>query len=285
MDEQKYSDKDIEQINEFKNQFKKEKTPKIDDKLIDKKSSRTTMNPLQRIAPYFITTIIFFISILLLFLIFDKWLMPSLVHDREIVLVPDVMGKSEEEALKILSSAGLSGEVSGTQYSELHPENSIVNQIPKKMTEVKEGRPVFLTVSKGKEKVTAPYLLGKSIRDAKIELLSRGLKFGKVEYEHSNEFPQDTIMKQSIKSGKLIPYGSIIDFVVSLGSENQVAVPVLIGRRIEDVEHVLQEYNLKLGNVTYRSSETFMPNSIIETFPSQNSLVQEGTLINIVVSK
>ncbi len=276
MDENQYSE-----ILNFKNQFKKQNVEKSDNNI----SLKNQKSFMKSVASYFYTFIVFIISLLLLYLIFDKWLMPSLVHNRELVRVPDVIGKSEDEAKKLIIASDLVYQVTNSQFSEVFPENHIVNQVPKKKTEVKEGRPVFLTVSKGKEEVTAPYLLGKSLRAARIELISRGLIPGKIEYEYSNDFPKDTIMEQSIKSGKLIPYDTKIDLTVSLGSENQVAVPVLIGRRIEDVEQVLAEFNLKLGNVTYRRSETFMPSSIIETFPSQNSLVQEGSTINIVVSK
>lgn len=279
-DYNKYEKKEIE---DFKNQFKKDYIP---EKEINEKpfKEKQKMN-FKSIASYFYVIISFFLILLIIYIVFDKWLMPSTVHNRPLVTVPDVIGLDVDDAQENIIKSQLTYEITGQQYSEKFKEGTIVNQIPSANSEVKSERPIFLTVSKGKETVIVPYLMGKSLREAKIELLGRGLTLGDVDFEHSSEFPKDTIMEQSINSGKSIPYGSKISLIVSLGSENQVAVPVLIGRRIENVEAILIEHNLKLGNVTYKESETFMANSIIETYPSQNSIVQEGTEINIVVSK
>ena len=279
MDNEYYNEEENRrrEIEGFKQQFRKEP----EDNTKEKK-----MNFMQEkgFLPYMYSFLAFIATVIVLFLIFDKMIMPSMVHNRELVLVPDITGQPSDAAEDILKGKKLRSEITAQQYSEKFKEGIIVNQTPKPKTEVKSGRPVFLTVSKGKEKVTVPYLLGLSLRDAKINLLEHGLVLGDVSYKHSEAFPKDTIMKQSVKSGKMIPFGSQVSLVVSKGSENQVAVPVLIGRRIEEVESILQEKNLKLGNVSYKESDTFLPNTIIETFPSQNSLVQEGTSINIVVS-
>ena len=265
----------------LKEEFKKKpsniKTPK------NEKSNRRI--GILKFLPYIYVILGFFVGIYIIAMIVDNIIVPKMVHERPIVSVPDLIGADEEEASQKLSAIGLNYELSGEQYSDEMPPDKILRQLPSPGTEVKKGRPVYLTLSKGTETVRVPSFVGFDIRKAKLEIMKLGLKLGEIKYENSEEYPKDTIIAQTVKPGSEIKYGKHIGFTISKGSEHTIEMPVLIGQKLEDLVILLEEHGLRLGKVRYESSETFQQNVIIDQYPKEYDIVQLGTYINITVSK
>src|SRR5207244_6258409 len=61
------------------------------------------------------------------------------IRGRE-VAVPSVIGKTQEEALQILSGSGLLMKVSSKRFSTKVPEGQILDQIPSSGTQLKTNR-------------------------------------------------------------------------------------------------------------------------------------------------
>lgn len=235
--------------------------------------------------PYFVILMIFILSLYLVFLLFDGVIMPSIVHSKELIKVPNLTGKNLDEGIAVIASKKMAYKISHEIYSEEFPSRTIVQQVPYPDSEVKEGRTIYLTVSKGKETVSVPYLISLTISQARIELMKRGLELGEINYDFSETIGKDTIMSQSIFASKYVPYGSVIDITVSQGSNAIIEIPNLVGLWLEEVHYVITENGFELGNITYQSSETFTPNTVISQFPSQGELHPKGTRIDVTVSK
>ncbi len=242
-------------------------------------------NILVRLRPYVLVLFGYSALILVFALIIDNLVMPSLVHTKEKVKVPNVVGAEQEEAKNRLRNVGLSMQVTGELYSELYEQGAVMSQSPAPNADVKSGRPIFVSISKGKETVAVPYLIGSNLRNARLQLMQRGLELGGVEYEYTDEFPKDTIFAQSIAAGVYIPFGSSINLKVSKGSESQNRIPILIGYSFDEIARVLAESGFILGEVTFKHSETYLPNTVIGQSPSFDVLAPAGTAINVVVSK
>jgi len=120
---------------------------------------------------------------------------------------------------------------------------------------------------------------------ARFELMKRGFQIGEITYDFSDYIPKDSVMSQSKNSGQLIPYGQIIDLVVSKGSDAQIPVPVLMGYTLEEVKAILEEKGFVLGDVQYIGSETFTSNTVIGQSPSQTELAPLGASIDVIVAK
>ncbi len=235
--------------------------------------------------PYLLVAFIFIMSVYLILLVVDNFIMNSMVHDRETVKVPNVTNKIIDNAKKTLLANGLSPKIKFEQYSETYPAGMVISQNPNSNTEVKENRPVYLVVSKGKEKVPVPSLIGKSLKEAKYELMKRNLNIGEVFYQTHEYYGKDTVYSQSKPGGSMVPYGDVISLSVSNGSDMLIPVPVLIGQRLDEVEAILIQNGFKLGTISYQSSDTFQTNTVIEQFPTELELAEKGSYINIVVSK
>ena len=240
---------------------------------------------MRKSAPYLLVLLLFVITVLIVLVIFDKLLMPAMVHDRDTIKMPDITGLDLSKASVILEQSDLNYKVVNQQYSEQFPANVVLSQVPPPQQIIKEGRTVYLTISKGRETVTVPTLIGLNVRTARIELMKRGLELGAIAYDFSDMIAKDSIMYQSKNAGSSVQFGEVIDVVVSKGIATGTTVPSLIGSKLEDVEFILSQHGLILGVINYRHSETFTPNTVIEQSPSQGELVKDSTQINIIISK
>lgn len=238
-----------------------------------------------RIKPYILVFSLYMAVLLILLIVFDNLVMPAVINSGSKVKVPYLIGKKLELAQKELEKNDLDWKVIKETYSDKFPVGTIIAQIPSPNLTIKSNRPILLTVSKGQEKVPVPYLIGSNVRSARLALMQRGLELGDISYEFNESFPKETICRQLISAGSLVPYGSKIDLVISKGPENQNVVPSLIGYSFDEVKSVISESGFVLGNVQYKVSETYLPNTVIDQFPKAGEMVAPGTPINVTISK
>lgn len=91
----------------------------------------------------------------------------------EVASVPDVVGKTFDEARSILAGAGFDAAREET-YSDL-PSGTVVTQSPAGGEKAEKGSAVMLSVSKGPEPFAMPDVRGRSCAQAKSELEGVGL--------------------------------------------------------------------------------------------------------------
>lgn len=233
---------------------------------------------------YIVVLLSYVIVLFLIVYIADQWVIPSLVHDRQTVVVPDIEGKSLSDASDLLNTNSLYYEVVSEQYSG-ESKGTVLRQIPKPNVEVKSNRPIFITISRGREVVKMPDLIGTSIRSAKVKLYDIGLNVGEVNYRYSDEFPNDSIISQSVSDGIELVYGDTVNLTVSKGSEFQIYIPKLVGLALDGIETYIVSQKFNLGNVEFVESSTFVSGTIISQTPEANTLAMPGEYINIVVAK
>lgn len=277
--------------NELENLRNKYKIPSQSDENLKEKSNQRISNKFLKLldkgSNSFKYIIIFLSYIIVLFLIFfiaDKWVIPSIVHDRATVTVPEIEGKNLKDASEILNANNLFYEIISEQYSG-KPEGIILKQIPEPNKEVKSKRPIFITISKGKETISMPNLIGISVRQARVLIYNNGLNIGDIQYRYSDNYPKDSVISQSIGQGKELIYGDTISLVVSKGPEYQIYVPKLAGLALDGIENYIVNQGFKLGNVEFVESDTFVAGTIISQQPQSNTLAMPGEYINIVVAK
>jgi serine/threonine-protein kinase len=229
---------------------------------------------------------IFVLLFVALILITDKIVMPLYVRSVKSIEMPNLIGKKLEDAKKILDSLNLKLEAVTERHDARFPVGYVIIQNPRPGMKIKEGRRVYLTVSSGEQRIEVPSLIGKSTRDAKLTLEKYGLRLGDIEYEFSDEVPEGAIISQSIPEKTLVPAGTLISVVVSIGSsEGKTQVPNLVGLPLSKVEQVLNEAGLRLGKVIYEPSANVLPNTVIEQFPRAGFYIPKGSSVDVFVAK
>ncbi len=183
--------------------------------------------------------------LLSLFWIIDILVMPQLVHAVKVVTVPNITGLTLSKADPIIRNAKLRVAEVREVYSETIPKGKIISQLPFAGSEVREGRRMYITVSRGIEKVMVPYLIGKTERDALLNLLSIGLQLGETVFQEDEEIPHGIVLEQSIAAGSKIPYGKMISLVISQGPPG-IDLAAFTGITLNQAKLFAIEYDLTL---------------------------------------
>ncbi len=162
----------------------------------------------------------------------------------ETVEVPDVVGKTREEAEKLLKDAGLVAEI--TEENDEKVEAGIVlSQDIEDGETVNKGSTVKLVVSKGSGivNVEVPSLVGKTEQEARNLLTEAGLKVNVVNDEDESK-NDGVVLRQSKDAGTEVQEGTTITITVNKVSEAKEATFTI------DVEAITGGYEEETGNST-----------------------------------
>jgi beta-lactam-binding protein with PASTA domain len=234
---------------------------------------------------YLVVTLIYLISMYIIFLVVNNFVIPPIVHSRPLVEVPNIVGMTEEQAREKLLMKKIDFEIVSEQYNTDYKPGLIIKQTPKAGDMVKEQRPVYLTLSRGSRLVEVPNIRGMSYRKANITLMNAHLEFGKVDSVNSEEYKANTIIEQTPKARTQMKLGSKVHITLSIGSENTVIVPELVGYSLEGVYQYVEENGLHLGNIVYEINELYDSRTIISQTPAAGDTVQQGSSINLIIAQ
>ena len=199
----------------------------------------------------------------------------------EMVIVPNVIDYTQEEAEDALENAGFNVEYGKAVNDDEVEEGRVVDQTPDGNKEAPEGSTVTLTLSKGPvpvKETEVPNITGKTADEAEALLTAANLK-GQA-HEESNEAEAGTVFKQSKNTGEVVEEGTVIEYWVSTGPDT-IDVPNLTGKTKEQAIEALGD---KLS-YTFSSdySVTVPAGSVISYEPGGS--VKPGTTIKIVLSQ
>lgn len=142
------------------------------------------------------------------------------VAGPEPVLVPSVVGQTQEQAAAALAAVGLNLGDPILQNSTTAPSGTVMQQEPVAGTQVPGGTAIGVVVSKGAAKVTppsststhvkVPALKGLKLSTAKSKLNSAGLKWKAVTGPGDGMTAANYVYKQSPASGTSVDKGSTV---------------------------------------------------------------------------
>lgn len=226
-----------------------------------------------------------FMFLILVFLAFASWFAYKSYMDVPIVIVPDLQGFTLEDARAELKRYKLSLTIGGDQYHDEIPKGLIVSQHPANEDEIRAGRNVTIILSSGPLWAETPILEELTLREAEVLLGGAGLILGEIEYEYSEEVGRDRIISQDPAAGEEIKPNTIINIVVSKGSESySIRVPSLVGLTQEEAKETLKLFGLELGAVSSQDSLRYLKGQIAAQEPPTDALVAENSKVNIVLS-
>jgi eukaryotic-like serine/threonine-protein kinase len=233
---------------------------------------------------WFLVPIIILVGGAAAIFILDQVIMPFYVKSDDVAVVPKVVGMKKAQAIQTLTDADYEPVEYEVRFDDKVAEGIVIRQTPEPGEETKSGRKVFLVISGGKEMVVVPDLTGKSVRDAKMQLLKSNLTIGEVEFAYSEAAPNGTIFKQAPSAGTKISSATTVNIVVSQGPlYGRVPVPDLKGLLLSEAISALNNAKLTLGNVNWESRPEGRPNTVIEQYPTPGELLIEGSAVDLFV--
>ena len=208
-------------------------------------------------------------------------------NEAKDVQIPNLIGKTEEEAKAELKELKLNYEKVSEDYNADQEAGKIYEQSPAYTPNYKvkeKSTTIKVKVSKGTEKVTVPKVAGMTYDEAVKELENKKLKAEKIE-ETSKEIKEGIVISQETNPNTEANAGETVKIHVSIGTGiAQVVMPSVLGKTESDARQTLEGKNLKV-NVEY-SEDTTKDNGIVL---SQNiksgENIDEGTEITITVNK
>ena len=204
--------------------------------------------------------------------------------DSEMVKVPDVTGKTYEEAQKELNKYDL-GIHKSTAPSDTVEKGKIISQDPADGKKVKKHTTVNVVISSGEEAktTTIPNVVGMSEADAEKALQDKNLVVKKGDPVYSDNVEQGEVVSVSPSEGAEVKEGTTVTLVISKGNQ-PATVPKLTGKSQSDAEAALSQAGLS-GNATEDYSDTVEEGVIISQDTDAGKEVSKGTTIGYVVSK
>ncbi len=192
--------------------------------------------------------------------------------------VPDVQGKTYEEANRKLQEKGMIVDSTEYQFSD-NLAGQVIKQEPEKITFKKK---VSLKISKGKKDVTLPVLLNQQLGQVQqtIGELNANLQC-QVNEIYSLTVPADTVCAQSPDGGANVKNGGIIAITVSKGSASMVSV---LGSNIEEAQGALQPFGLQISVVEEFNSKVEKGKVISQSIP-EGTQIETGMALELKVSK
>jgi len=226
----------------------------------------------------------------LVILVVFYWLTNNVVmmavtrHGSEFPL-PDFTGQRLIEAQIELDDLDLEHEAASYEYSPGKEKGIILNQFPIASTKVKPGRTIKFILSLGQKLIPIPDLSGKSVRQAMLDLETAGLILGEIAWAFSDTLPERVVVFSYPATGMEIPLGSPVNLMVNRGrASNFTYMPKVIGLTIDEAKKRLEDKSLKVGIVTYRTDENYLPETVLEQSEPEGAELDVRTEIDLVVS-
>ena len=158
---------------------------------------------------------------------------------------PYLLDETEENALRMLSKAGLKSSVSRASDS-VKPAGTVILQSPEYGTPMRKNETVFLTISTGPDVRPVPKVTEMSLEEARAEAEKNGFSLLALPERQPSALPWDTVLSQAPEAEASMPSGTVIQVTLSGGA---VTLPTLAGKTLEEALLQIQQLQLTLKEV------------------------------------
>ncbi|HMR45273.1 MAG TPA: PASTA domain-containing protein [Bacteroidia bacterium] len=232
-------------------------------------------------------SVIFIVIIMSIGLVY-KWLDSYTDHGNS-VSVPDLKGMNIQKVNDFLRTKNLSFKIADSSVYLLDQKpGTIVEQDPQPDEKVKQGRTIYLTITRSSAPmVKVPALKDVSLRQAEAILAASGLRMGEQIFKPDlakNAVLSMMINGRDLKAGTDVPKGSAIDLIVGDGLGNTiVTVPSLIGLTYDEALFVLKGSSLNIGSLFFDGviKDTLNAKIYDQNPAPDNNTINQGEAIDL----
>jgi beta-lactam-binding protein with PASTA domain len=169
---------------------------------------------------------------------------------RPMVRVPNVIGRSEADARRLLEQADLTAGPADHEPSGA-TAGTVLRQSPDPGTSVALGNPVTLIVAVA-ETAPVPAVVGMNVDDARLALHAERLAVGTVGLQETRVDRPGVVLAQSRVAGTPAATGTAVDLLVATPA--MVVVPNVVGLTSTDAADAIRRAGLPLGDIGRRVS-------------------------------
>ena len=201
------------------------------------------------------------------------------------VTVPEIVGRTQEEAQSAITRAGLVWGTPTRAYSDTVVSGSVISCKPPTGTAIPVGQAVTAVISRGVEQKTVPDVVGRTEQEARTAITGAGLTVGAVTNDYSPTVESGRVISSDPKAGQSINHSSAVALVVSKG-RRPATVPDVRGMTVADATAALRKAGLVVGTTTEDYSDSVESGKVISSNPAAGASGSfYGDSVSIVVSK
>jgi beta-lactam-binding protein with PASTA domain len=213
------------------------------------------------------------------------------------VLVPDMKGKTAQQAEAALAAAGFTpGKVTYDEAAQGAP-GAVVDQTPAAGTTSKEGAVVNLTIA-GPAPVAMPSLVGLGKDAAAAALTAMGLALASATESYVATVSAGTVFQQEPQPGTVVPRGTAVTLGISKGAEpdqeptkppavttEHVKVPVVKSLALSAAKAKITAAGLKWKHVLGPGDGMLDVGFVYKQVPASGTTVESNSVVSIYTWK
>ena len=195
------------------------------------------------------------------------------------VVVPNVVGKTLDDARALLRNRGLALVVGArTQFDNI-PADTIASQSPDADAALGPNGTVTVVVSTGAPAIAVPNVVGADPAAAQSTLQDAGFE-PSLQYVIQPTDASGKVTNQDPAAGKQAKKGARVTIMVTVPG----TVPDVTNMSVDDAKKAIVASGYQVGNIVYTQAPGVQDGAIVRTEPEANAALRPGESVNITVN-
>jgi len=195
--------------------------------------------------------------------------------------VPDVIGKTVQEARLAITAAGFAVREESSTENENAAEGTVIEQKPAPGRQTDSDGSIAIVVARVPQ-TEIPNIVGEKLEQAKILIAGRGLVLGSTETKESSDRPPGEILEQRPSAGTHSRKGETVDLVVAVAPS--IVVPDVRGQPLSQARSALTAAGARIGRVEYRKSSKMHSGLVLDQRPAPGQKLETGGKVQLVLA-
>ena len=196
---------------------------------------------------------------------------------------PQLVGRTEAQALKEAKDAGFTFSIDRRAYSETAPLGTVIGTEPGPGDRILPGDTIEGVISQGKERYEIPNLKGRTLDEAQAALEKLHLRVGDFSTAYDEKVAKGKVVKTAdFRVGSQVKRSTVVDLVVSRGRK-PIDITDYTGRPESEATEGLEKAGFKV-EVDREFSDDVDKGRVISQSPSSGTGFKKDT-ITIEVSR
>jgi serine/threonine-protein kinase len=203
------------------------------------------------------------------------------------VAVPDLTGKTPDEALRAALDAGLQIEQQDgrARYDDKVPRGKVLLQQPEAGSLAKPSQAIRVVLSLGPREIRIPDLNGLAPRAAALKLSRESLELGTVSWYRDPAAPPG-ILAQDPEPDAPAKRGEAVRVLMSRGAADvRILMPDFVGKDAQAVKAHLEKFGFKVGSARVEAYDGVAPDTVLKQFPPAGYPLSNKEVVSLTVSR
>lgn len=203
------------------------------------------------------------------------------------VSVPDLTGKTPDEALRAALDAGLQIEQQDgrARYDDKVARGKVLLQQPEPGSLAKPAQAIRVVLSLGPRELRVPDLTGLAPRAAALKLSRESLELGPVSWYRDPAAPPG-ILAQDPEPDAPGKRGETIRVLMSRGpADVRILMPDFVGKDAQAVKAHLEKFGFRVGSARFEAYDGVAPDTVLKQFPPAGYPLSNKEVVSLTVSR